>query len=203
MNIFLVLGRLCWIGFLVASLLPSIALADPAEDLALGEKAFNNEDLSGAMALMAKAAKANYAPAQVRFGEILDASEYDKEAADWYRKAAEQGDAAGEYHLGHMYTVGEGVEKNPEKALYWFRRAAEKNHLLAVKTLADAYQNGLLGLTIDLNMAKLLEDKAKILAAAARRADAAKLAEREAAKKAAAQETAVTAAEKTKQEQEK
>lgn len=162
------------IGILAFSLLSSVALADPAEDMARGEEAFNKEDLSKAMEFFSKAAKQNYAPAQVRLGEILDTSEYDQEAVEWYRKAAEQGNPAGEYDLGHMYVSGEGVEENAEKALYWFRRAAEKNYLLAVKSLAHAYRKGELGLTIDLEQAKLLEDKASILEAAAKKAEAQK-----------------------------
>ena len=177
------------IGFLAFSLLSSIARADPAEDMALGEAAFNREDLPVAISFLTKAAKQGYAPAQVRLGEIMDVSEYDKDAVDWYRKAAEQGDAAGEDHLGRMYIVGEGVEKNAEKALYWLKRAAEKDYPLAVGTLAQAYLKGELGLTIDLVQAKLLEDRARILKAAARRADA---------KKAAEKAAAIKAAEKTK-----
>lgn len=178
-------SRLFRTGILALNLLSSLALADPAEDTALGEAAFNREDLTVAMEYFTKAANQNYAPAQVRLGEILDASEFNKEAADWYRKAAEQGNAAGEYHLGHMYAVGEGVERSDEKALYWLERAAEKNDLLALKTLAHAYQKGELGLNVDLEQAKSLENRANVLDAKARRA----------AKKAAA----VKAAEKAKQ----
>jgi uncharacterized protein len=166
-----------WIGILAFSMLSSIALADPAEDLARGEEAFNKEDLSAAMALFTKAAEQNYAPAQVRLGELLDSSEFDKEAAEWYRKAAEQGYAAGEYALGHMYVNGEGVEKSADKALYWLKRAASKNNSLAVKTLAQAYRKGELGLTIDLDKAKLYEDNASILDAMAKKAEAKKAAE--------------------------
>jgi TPR repeat protein len=164
-------GRLFRVGILAFSLFSSIALADPVEDLKLGEIAFNKEDLSTAITLITKSAEAGYAPAQVRIGEILDASEFDKEASDWYRKAAEQGDPAGAYRLGHMYAVGEGLEKNSEKALYWFNRAAAKNNLLAVRTLAAAYRNGELGLTINLDKANSYDDKAQILEAAARQAE--------------------------------
>lgn len=174
-------ARPCWtlsIGILAFSLLSSLALADPVEDLEKGEAAFNREDVQAAIAYFTKAAKENYAPAQVRLGEILDASEYDKEAVDWYRKAAEQGNAAGEYHLGHMYVSGEGVERNAEKALYWMRLSAGKNYLLALRSLAQAYRKGELGLTIDLDQSKLYEDKANILEAAARKAETRKAAEK-------------------------
>ena len=167
----------CRIGILAFGMLSSIALADPAADLELGEAAFNREDVMTAITLFTKAAEQGYEPAQFRLGELLDSSEYDQEAAEWYRKAAEQGYAAGEYALGHMYARGEGVEKNAEKALYWFRRAAAKNYLLAVKTLAQAYRTGEFGLTIDLEKAKPYEDNANILETVAKRAAAKKAAE--------------------------
>jgi len=166
-----------WIAILAFGMLSSIALADPAEDMALGEEAFNKEDVTAAIAYFTKAAEANYAPAQVRLGELLDSSEYNKEAAEWYRKAAEQGNAAGEYALGHLYATGEGVEKNEEKAVYWFKRAAAKNYLFAVETLAQAYRKGELGLPIDPDQAKPYEDNAKILEALAKRMEAKKAAE--------------------------
>lgn len=166
-----------WLAIVVFSMLSSIALADPAEDLKRAEEAYNKEDLSTALALITKAAEQNYAPAQVRLGELLDASEYDVDAAAWYRKAAEQSYAPGEYALGHMYAVGEGVEKSADKALYWFKRAASRNNLLAVRTMAQAYRNGELGLTVDLQKAKLYEDNALILEARARNEEAKKAAE--------------------------
>jgi TPR repeat protein len=165
------------ISILAFSMLSSIALADPVEDMALGEAAFNKEDVTTAIAFFTKAAQQNYAPAQVRLGELLDSSEYNKEAVEWYRKAAEQGDPDGEYDLGHMYVTGEGVEKNAEKAVYWLSRAAAKNHILAVSTLAQAYRKGELGLAIDLDKAKLYESNASILEAMARKAEAKKAAE--------------------------
>jgi TPR repeat protein len=165
------------IGIIAFSMWSSIALADPADQMRLGEEAFSKEDLSTAIEYFTKAAEANYAPAQVRLGEILDSSEYDNDAAEWYRKAAEQGYAPGEYHLGHMYAIGEGVEKNIPKAVYWLERAAAKNNLLAVRTLAQAYQKGELDLAVDLDKAKLYEDNAIILEEMAKRSEAKKAAE--------------------------
>ena len=161
--------RSFWISIFALSVFSSIALADPAEDLKMGEDAYNRENLTVAMALFTKAAEAGYAPAQVRLGEILDAAEFDKNASDWYRKAAEQENPEGEYRLGHMYVAGEGVEKNTEKAVYWFNRAASRNNLLATRMLAQAYRKGELGLTIDLERAVRLDERAAALGALAKR----------------------------------
>ncbi len=43
----------------------------------------------------------------------------------WAREAAERGDAEAAMKLGEGYMKGEGVEKNEEEALEWFRKAAE------------------------------------------------------------------------------
>ena len=48
------------------------------------------------------------------------------EAAKWFRKAAEQGDAVAQYTLGIMYSEGEGVSQDYKKAVKWFRKAAEQ-----------------------------------------------------------------------------
>lgn len=47
-----------------------------------------------------------------------------KEAAVWYRKAAEKGHAKAQYRLGMLYSTGFGVEQDQKEAERWFRRAA-------------------------------------------------------------------------------
>jgi TPR repeat protein len=49
-----------------------------------------------------------------------------REAETWYRRAAEQGYATGQFNLGEMYSKGEGgLQKNYELAKFWFGKAAE------------------------------------------------------------------------------
>jgi TPR repeat protein len=45
------------------------------------------------------------------------------EAAKWYRKAADKGEAYAQNSLGILYGLGEGVEKNAVKGLKWFGEA--------------------------------------------------------------------------------
>ena len=49
-------------------------------------------------------------------------------AADWFRKAAEQGYADSQYNLGVLYAEGKGVEQNKVTAGEWFAKAAIKGH---------------------------------------------------------------------------
>ena len=46
-------------------------------------------------------------------------------AVEWYRKAADQGDATAQYSLGLMYDQGTGVPANLSEANRWYRLAAK------------------------------------------------------------------------------
>jgi TPR repeat protein len=46
------------------------------------------------------------------------------EAARWYQKAADAGDALGMVNLGSMYENGTGVTKDAAEAARWYRKAA-------------------------------------------------------------------------------
>ena len=138
------------------------ALAGPQQDTDLAEKEFARGNLVVAMSLWRKAAEEGYAPAQARLGDVLDTAEEDQEAVEWYRKAAAQGNAAGEDGLGQMYAKGEGVKQDFEMARTYILRAAEKNHVPAVKLMMESYRVGGLGLAIDKEKAD--EWEAKVIA---------------------------------------
>lgn len=120
--------------------------AGPQEDYKAGQRAYNEGDFITAMSQLKRAADEGFAPAQALLAYILDKSEFDEEAVTYYRKAAEQGNADGEFGLGSMYASGEGIKKDPAEALKWITLAAEKGHTGAVKALAHAYLFGTLGL---------------------------------------------------------
>ena len=52
----------------------------------------------------------------------------DAEAAMWYHKAADQGDADAQNNLGVMYQNGEGVPENTVEAYKWFSLAAARGN---------------------------------------------------------------------------
>ena len=66
----------------------------------------------------------------------------DAQAAYWYRKGAEQDDAAGHYSLGLAYANGRGVPQDDELAAHWYRKAAEQEVALAQFNLGVAYATG-------------------------------------------------------------
>jgi|GEM_PF-500959 len=55
-----------------------------------------------------------------------------------------EGDSEANYRIGKMYLEQKGERKNPQKALYWFLRAAERNHLEAQTTVGSMYFDGIL-----------------------------------------------------------
>lgn len=57
------------------------------------------------------------------------------EAVKWYRKAAEQGDAAAQCNLGFCYYYGKDVLQNYTEAVKWYRKAAEQGNARAQRIL--------------------------------------------------------------------
>jgi len=79
-------------------------------------------------------AKANDADAQFQLGlwyykggNEAVGQDYNKDA-EWFTKAAAQGHAEAQYHLGECYEYGKGVKESTEEAVKWFRKAAEQGH---------------------------------------------------------------------------
>lgn len=56
-------------------------------------------------------------------------------AVEWFRAAAEQGDAEAQYYIGLCYKNGEGVTAVPEEARWWFRTAADQGYGRAAEEL--------------------------------------------------------------------
>jgi TPR repeat protein len=65
-----------------------------------------------------------------------------KEAAKWYRMAAEQGHAWAQYNLGGMYLRGQGVPQDYKEAAKWWRKAAEQGDAGAQCNLGVMYEKG-------------------------------------------------------------
>jgi hypothetical protein len=97
-------------------------------------------------ALLAKANAGDVA-AQVLVGESYAAGkgvERDlKQAAEWYKKAADQGDLAGELHLAVLYRDGgKDFPREITQAAEWYRKAAEQGDASAQATLGVLYSIG-------------------------------------------------------------
>ena len=64
-------------------------------------------------------------------------------AVEWFRKAAEQGDADAQCNLGICYYKGEGVPSNYDKAAEWWRKSAEQEYAKAQYYLGYCYYYGI------------------------------------------------------------
>lgn len=125
--------------------LACMAWAAPDDEFREGSKAYSSGDVVQAMALLRKPADAGHAASQSLLAYILDKSGFNDEALAYYRKAAAQGNADGEFALGSKYASGEGIKRDHAQARKWITSAAEKGHVSATSVLATAYVKGDLG----------------------------------------------------------
>jgi len=79
--------------------------------------------------------------AKLGIDEVLVPQDY-AQAFYWYRKAAEQGLAEGQYNLGMLYYQGHGVQKDYAQGLNWVAKAACQGYSTAQNSLGDSYQRG-------------------------------------------------------------
>lgn len=110
--------------------------------------------------LLTQSANLNYAPAQVDLGKIyyfgFAGKKDDASALMWFKKAAEQGDAKGQYQLGQMYTEGKaGLKESEKDASVWYEKSADQGYAPAQYYLAVLYLAGVDG--IDKNPEKAIE----------------------------------------------
>ena len=71
----------------------------------------------------------------------LKANNY-AEAAEWFKKAADQGLANAQFNLGVAYLFGNGVPRDYGQAAEWFRKAADQGYASAQYKLGRMYVNG-------------------------------------------------------------
>jgi uncharacterized protein len=97
---------------------------------------------SNVSALKEKAA-AGDPTAEVKLGMkyALGVPRDSQEAMKWFRLAADQGFADGQYRLGGMYDVGQSPQ-NPVEAIKWYTLAAKQGHKDAQYRLGVMYDQG-------------------------------------------------------------
>lgn len=77
-----------------------------------------------------------------QLGRALDRDESFKEAAKWYRQAAEKGYSGAMVGLGILYADGAGVDEDTQEALRWYRKAVEMGNADAMVQLGKMYDEG-------------------------------------------------------------
>ncbi len=76
-------------------------------------------------------------------------------------KLAQDGDAESQYRLATRYESGHGEPQDNAKALYWFKKAADNGHVMAMKSLAHIYAKGLDGVVADPRIAEYWANRAQ------------------------------------------
>ena len=66
----------------------------------------------------------------------------DRLAAEWFEKAALQGNVYAQMKLGDLYETGQGVNKNAAIAADWREKAANRGNVKAQELLGEMYLNG-------------------------------------------------------------
>ncbi len=126
------------LALLFAFVVPVAAEEGPSKH-AQGLAAWERRDYEQAMQIFHELAEAGSAKAQYNVGILLlirclsdvdeglqcDTAETEREAARWFRMAADQGDAKSQTMLSRAYTSWQGVAQDEAEAQLWLQRAAE------------------------------------------------------------------------------
>lgn len=99
--------------------------------------------LAGLFATVLLLGNAPLARADFNDGVVaLMMGDFDKALATFVPLAETSDHAYSQYFLGRMYGDGRGVEKNPDEAAKWYRKAAEKGVQDAQFRLGGMYERG-------------------------------------------------------------
>lgn len=87
-------------------------------------------------------------PVRKLIGKHLDIFEYDKDAPNKISKdflersnLAKRGNTNSQYELGLMYQLGEGIDRDYQKAIEWYQKAAEQGNMNAQINLGRMFYN--------------------------------------------------------------
>jgi TPR repeat protein len=98
--------------------------------------------------LLTMNAEAGYAPTIYYLGLLHFWKDDYETSASYYRRAAELGLPRAQVMLGQLYAWGQGVERDPERAVFWLRQAMESGddrvRRDAAQTLRADVHNGLI-----------------------------------------------------------
>ncbi|MSO64845.1 MAG: sel1 repeat family protein [Alphaproteobacteria bacterium] len=67
----------------------------------------------------------------------------EKEAAQWYQRAAEKGSKSAQWHTARHYLTGSGVAKSEREAIRWFETAADQGNIDSRRELGRIYRDGI------------------------------------------------------------
>jgi TPR repeat protein len=128
-------------------LAPLLVGAPARADFKAGEAAYKAGNYSDAYLQLLPAGRAGNPQAQFLLGQLSDngfgsVALDPREAARWYRMAADQNHGEAQFTLARAYAFGRGVKQDKDQALHWLKKAAENNFEQALIDLARLYDEG-------------------------------------------------------------
>ena len=132
-----------WIPIVLIMVLVLCGTAEARAEFDDGVVAYLMGDYDKAFAtLRALAEGANHGYSQYYLGMMYlqgqGTEQDDKQAAQWFRRAAENHIPQAQYRLGLLYLRGKGVPKDYEYAYAWFRTSATLQHSKAKEAISEA-----------------------------------------------------------------
>lgn len=136
------------VGLAAAALLfmHSVGWAANDEAYRQGWRAYQAGDVGSAMKLLQAPADAGHAPSQVLLADVLEKAGFFVESIDYYRRAAESGNAQAQYGLGLAYAGGRGVAADRDRARELIEASAAQGYGPAIIAIAHAWIAGGLGI---------------------------------------------------------
>ena len=92
-----------------------------------------------ALAYLEEAAKQGYDAAENELAYYYETQGQYEKMIEYYEKAALKGNSFAQTNLGLCYHEGKGVMMDPQKALYWYRKASEQGDAYADYYIANLY----------------------------------------------------------------
>jgi TPR repeat protein len=130
----------------VTALAQTVGLASQPPSVDAANAAFQKADYPTALRLAQPLAEAGDPRAEALLGQMYyrgrGVGQDDREAATWFRRAADQGDTTAQFFLGGMYSEGRGVPQDYKEAARWYERAAVQGDGQAQYNLGVAYARG-------------------------------------------------------------
>lgn len=151
------------LGTIIAVLLTQLPLvshgAEGEEVVAQARAAIERNDFSKARELTTPLALKGLPSAQNVLGDLSMQAGEEQQAIEWYRKAAQKGDAKAQNNLGMAYVRGIGVTQDFKEAAIWLSKSAEQGNAKAQNNLSVMYLSGK-GVAKDLKLAASWCEKA-------------------------------------------
>jgi TPR repeat protein len=85
-----------------------------------------------------------------------------EQAADWYRKAADQNHSLAQFNLGMMYACGQGMPQDDAQSVVWFNRAARLGDAGAQFKMGGSCHRASFGRRPDAGTARAVDLESKI-----------------------------------------